>query len=375
MIDAIGAVLSLRYHHLFQATTSARLELFRGGSEDHYVAAFVEPRAYDRTSPLASRVASTIQTLRTAALSTYENHRVSTGALLLGPGAGPAARAGGRPALRRRADGAQEHPSPLRRRAPPSSSSIAPASSPRSSTSPDGPSESARRGPRRPSRPPAPALRAARAGDAGRGARLPGPEPEPGDQALRGRDPGVRLRPRALADARPGCQVRLVARAVADESVARGLFQAALDLAEVRRGGLFVVLDEPTSAVGRLIAPHDLLADVAPDGPSPRVLAPRPVGPPRPALPGPGPVGRRPRPERPGGPGQPRRRPGRRAGRPPPGLRRDPPARRLGPPRPPPAEGARTSAALVASRFGPVLKVSEDGIVSCYLRGARAWDL
>ena len=39
------------------------------------------------------------------------------------------------------------------------------------------------------------------------------------------------------------------------------------------------------------------------------------------------------------------------------------------------AEGARTTAALVASRFGPVLKISEDGIVSCFLDGARVWDL
>ena len=39
------------------------------------------------------------------------------------------------------------------------------------------------------------------------------------------------------------------------------------------------------------------------------------------------------------------------------------------------AEGARTTAALAASRFGPVLKVSEDGVISCFLDGARAWDL
>ena len=39
------------------------------------------------------------------------------------------------------------------------------------------------------------------------------------------------------------------------------------------------------------------------------------------------------------------------------------------------AEGARTTAAIVASRFGPVLKVSEDGIVSCFLDGERVWDL
>ena len=38
-------------------------------------------------------------------------------------------------------------------------------------------------------------------------------------------------------------------------------------------------------------------------------------------------------------------------------------------------EGARTTAAVVASHFGPVLKVSEDGIVSCFLDGTRVWDL
>jgi len=63
----------------------SRLELYRGGSEDHYVAAFVEPSAYALPSSRPSRIASTILTLRTAALSTYENRRVSTGALLLGP--------------------------------------------------------------------------------------------------------------------------------------------------------------------------------------------------------------------------------------------------------------------------------------------------
>ena len=39
------------------------------------------------------------------------------------------------------------------------------------------------------------------------------------------------------------------------------------------------------------------------------------------------------------------------------------------------AEGARTTAALIASHFGPVLKVSEDGVVSCFLDGHRIWDL
>ncbi|MGE5754863.1 MAG: hypothetical protein ACM35G_03975 [Planctomycetaceae bacterium] len=86
MIRAIGAVQSLRYHHLFQLSHASRMELFRGGSEDHYVAAFVEPAAYAPSTVRTSRIASTIQTLRITALSTYENRRVSTGALLLGPG-------------------------------------------------------------------------------------------------------------------------------------------------------------------------------------------------------------------------------------------------------------------------------------------------
>ncbi len=38
------------------------------------------------------------------------------------------------------------------------------------------------------------------------------------------------------------------------------------------------------------------------------------------------------------------------------------------------AEGARTTAAIAASRFGPVMKVSEDGLITCY-DGGRVWDL
>ncbi len=84
MVRAIGSVLSMRYYHLFQVSNLTRLELFRGGSDDHYVAAFVEPEIYAPPGSRPSRIAATVQTLRTAALSTYENHRVSTGALLLG---------------------------------------------------------------------------------------------------------------------------------------------------------------------------------------------------------------------------------------------------------------------------------------------------
>ena len=37
-------------------------------------------------------------------------------------------------------------------------------------------------------------------------------------------------------------------------------------------------------------------------------------------------------------------------------------------------EGARSTAALAASRFGPVLKVSEDGVITCFDR-AKLWEL
>ncbi len=49
-------------------------------------------------------------------------------------------------------------------------------------------------------------------------------------------------------------------RAVVHEGVARVLFQTALDLAEDRQGGLFVVVNDPNEAIGRLVAPHDVLA-------------------------------------------------------------------------------------------------------------------
>ena len=38
-------------------------------------------------------------------------------------------------------------------------------------------------------------------------------------------------------------------------------------------------------------------------------------------------------------------------------------------------QGARTLAGLAASQFGPVLKVSEDGYLTMYLKGRRVWEL
>ena len=38
-------------------------------------------------------------------------------------------------------------------------------------------------------------------------------------------------------------------------------------------------------------------------------------------------------------------------------------------------EGARTTAAIAAARFGAVLKVSEDGLITFYDRQERIWDI
>jgi len=67
------------------------------------------------------------------------------------------------------------------------------------------------------------------------------------------------------------------------------LFQAALDLAECRQGGLFVVVDDPAKAIGRLIAPHDVLADQPADGPPAELTPGDPLAKRGAALPGPGP--------------------------------------------------------------------------------------
>jgi hypothetical protein len=376
LIRSIGAVLNLRYLHAFRAGMAPRLELFRGGSEDHYVAAFVEPSAYAEPSTRPSRIAATIHTLRTAALSTYENRRVSTGALLLGPGDDP------------------DHPA---RPTPPDALTYGVELTALKSihrlcdgrrtlflVDPDGklasivditrwagPAAGAGEVPC--ARAYTPHARATRAG--GHVCLVLSP-----NQEIKLFADGVQAF--AFAHGRwrvldPRSKYAVWRAAVADERVARALFQTALDLAEHRQGGLFVVADAPGEAVGRLVAPHDLLDPdgAAPSGPPPELMPGDPLAkralhylargavvtaldpPVLEALAGlDGALVTD------------------RAGR----LlafaailRHDPATL----PGPVTAEGARTTAALAASHFGPVLKVSEDGLVSCFLHGARVWDL
>jgi len=372
MVRAIGAVLSLRYQHLFQISHSSRLELYRGGSEDHYVAAFVEPWSYTPTADRPSRIASTIHTLRTAALSTYENRRVSTGALLLGED--DPARVAPVDALpygveltslksvHRLCDGKRTLFLVDRE------------------------------------------CRLVEVIDIGRWAgELGGHDPAEAPcardytpHAVATRSGGhlcLVLSPNqeikifaggsqqfAFAHGRwrildPAAKFAVWASAVADPRLARVLFQTALDLAEGRQGGLFVVVDEPANAVGRLLSPSDLLSDDAPEA-----GAAQPVGHGDPlakrtlhylargrsvvdidppvlealaGLDGAVAVDRSGRMLAFGA------------------ILRHDASTSFGTA----AEGARTTAALIASRFGPVLKVSEDGVVSCFLGGARVWDL
>lgn len=84
---AIGEVLAARYSAIFDsAVMAARADLFQGLIEDRYVAAFLDRRPYRAGAERnrADRLASCIEVLRVAALSSYESHAISSGVLVLG---------------------------------------------------------------------------------------------------------------------------------------------------------------------------------------------------------------------------------------------------------------------------------------------------
>lgn len=89
LIRNIGRVLSARYEALFDRDLAARnFHLFRGLPEDRHVSAFLDPTRYADWETVATRgdrVADAIEVLRASSLTTYENRRVSTGVLLLAP--------------------------------------------------------------------------------------------------------------------------------------------------------------------------------------------------------------------------------------------------------------------------------------------------
>jgi hypothetical protein len=82
---AIGTVLAARYRAIFDPKQMLeRGELFRGSIEDRYVAAFLDSgKRNAETASRADFVATAIEVLRVAALSSYENRPISSGVLIL----------------------------------------------------------------------------------------------------------------------------------------------------------------------------------------------------------------------------------------------------------------------------------------------------
>lgn len=372
LAQAIGAVLAARYRAIQNPRIIAdRADLFSGAIEDRYVGAFLDPRSYalDARATRADRIASIIEMLRVAALSSYENRPISTGVLLLGTTADPIqsgvpptsvvvpydeslvriksffrlaegvhtlflASADGRLLniidIRRWASGARQNSLTARPFQPHARATV----------------------------------------QHGHVCAVLSPSREikifaEGTEMFTFRGAAWHL-----VDAQ--AKYRLWADAVGDEPLAARIFQTARDLSDAREGALFVVVREPDVAVPQLVPPADRL-DVPirePNGdgseePSRRhllhLLERRTITDLDPsvfmglaALDGATVTDRSGRLLAAGA------------------ILRHPPSEHLdaggG------VEGARTTAAMAASQFGPVLKVSEDGVITFFDR-ERVWDI
>src|SRR5215472_6793863 len=88
MVRSIARFLSTRYELLFDREIAARnTPIFGGLTEDRYVSTFLDGRIFGDArsdSTLPDRVSEAIEVLRISALSSYEDTRISTGALLFG---------------------------------------------------------------------------------------------------------------------------------------------------------------------------------------------------------------------------------------------------------------------------------------------------
>ncbi len=88
LLRSIGMVLSARYQLLTnQALAAQSFQLFRGLPEDRFVSAFLDPAPHtsaEAVAGLTDRIADAIEVLRTSSMSTYENRRIATGVLLFG---------------------------------------------------------------------------------------------------------------------------------------------------------------------------------------------------------------------------------------------------------------------------------------------------
>lgn len=87
LAKAIGSVLALRYRAIFDPRQMLeRGDLFRGTIEDRYVGAFLDATEAGQVEPARARgdlVATALEVLRVAALSSYENRPISSGVLLI----------------------------------------------------------------------------------------------------------------------------------------------------------------------------------------------------------------------------------------------------------------------------------------------------
>ena len=261
LLAAIGAVLSARYRSIFSAVSVASTTgLFEGLAEDRYVSAFLDHTPYLGDDLPAGRdvIACAIEVIRESSLLTYENRRISTGAILMGRGR----------------DGFHEEPARPCGALPYNNQLLGIKSLHRLCDGLDTIFVVDRDGML------VDLVDMQRFAEGHGRAALPAPSAD-------------RYRPHSLITLEGGriCLVltpngeikifsggvqvfnfmegrwrltdlpekyREFHRAVGDVKLAERLFTAALNLAESRRGGLFVILDEPEAA-HRLVAPQDLL--------------------------------------------------------------------------------------------------------------------
>ena len=88
MVRSIAKFLTTRYEVLFDRDLAAQnMPIFGGLTEDRYVSTFLDGKVFDdarSAATLPDRVSEAIEVLRISALSSYEDKRISTGALLFG---------------------------------------------------------------------------------------------------------------------------------------------------------------------------------------------------------------------------------------------------------------------------------------------------
>lgn len=372
---AIGSVLESRYRAILNPTLMVeRAGLFRGSLEDRYVGAFFDGAPYSprEDGGRSERVAEVLEILRVAALSSYENQPVSTGVLLLEGDVDPI---GAYPKAEREwphYTGALTSIKSFFRLADGQRTVFLVARDGR-------------------------LLDIIDIGRWGWASVGPGDVDVPCARAYAAHAAATRSGRHVCIVLSPSREIKVFAEgaqiftfrnadwhlldlqskyvmwaaAVGRPALARRLFQTALDLADAREGALFVVLRRPLESLPQLVSDHDRLdmelvgERTDPDTPSRRhllhVLAGRSVTDldasvldalatldgavvtePGGQLLAVGAILRHP-------PGSLRAVDGI-------------------------SEGARTTAALAASRYGPVLKVSEDGLITFY-DGGRIWDI